>query len=274
MFSLANLKHALRHRPSFAQLHNLYVTSAPASEEVLRKEREDSLLVSEIFASVQGEGPNVGRPSVFLRLGMCNLSCSWCDTPYTWMFNEDRLQKVRQQTPPELHATLPRVFDKSSELQRHSSSAVLRLVRDCAGNGVRAVVVTGGEPLLHAKPLQNVIPVLLDEGFAIEFETNGTHSPAGIHPDAHFNVSPKLSNSHQSRSLRINYRVLEEFLQCKSSVFKFVASNDDDLEEIHSVMRHVGIDSSRIYLMPEGTVGCRKIGTPLFAVSFEAVWAW
>jgi hypothetical protein len=42
-----------------------------------------TLRISEVFASIQGEGPWVGRPSVFMRLGLCNLECAWCDTKFT-----------------------------------------------------------------------------------------------------------------------------------------------------------------------------------------------
>ena len=42
------------------------------------------LKLSEIFESIQGEGPTAGEPCVFLRLAMCNLHCRWCDTKYTW----------------------------------------------------------------------------------------------------------------------------------------------------------------------------------------------
>ena len=40
--------------------------------------------ISEIFESVQGEGTNAGKDSIFIRTALCNLKCSWCDTKYTW----------------------------------------------------------------------------------------------------------------------------------------------------------------------------------------------
>ena len=43
------------------------------------------LPVSEVFGpTIQGEGPHAGRRVYFVRLGGCNLSCSWCDSAYTW----------------------------------------------------------------------------------------------------------------------------------------------------------------------------------------------
>jgi 7-carboxy-7-deazaguanine synthase len=40
--------------------------------------------ISEIFASIQGEGLHAGKPQIFIRLSGCNLSCSWCDTKHAW----------------------------------------------------------------------------------------------------------------------------------------------------------------------------------------------
>jgi 7-carboxy-7-deazaguanine synthase len=43
------------------------------------------LVVSEVFGpTIQGEGPHAGQRAAFVRLGGCNLTCTWCDTAYTW----------------------------------------------------------------------------------------------------------------------------------------------------------------------------------------------
>ena len=44
----------------------------------------DTLEVTEMFSSLQGEGKRCGRPATFLRLRRCNLACSWCDQKETW----------------------------------------------------------------------------------------------------------------------------------------------------------------------------------------------
>src|SRR5580658_4265810 len=49
---------------------------------------EGQIPVSEIFFSIQGEGPYSGAPSIFLRTYRCNLSCTWCDTKYSWLGQE------------------------------------------------------------------------------------------------------------------------------------------------------------------------------------------
>src|SRR5262245_52198924 len=50
-----------------------------------REMMTESLVVSEVFGPTwQGEGPSIGRRCGFVRLGRCNLACTWCDTPYTW----------------------------------------------------------------------------------------------------------------------------------------------------------------------------------------------
>ena len=54
--------------------------------------KSNSLLLSgdKCFFSLQGEGESIGKPAIFLRLHLCNLRCSFCDTPYTWDIKDKR----------------------------------------------------------------------------------------------------------------------------------------------------------------------------------------
>jgi organic radical activating enzyme len=99
-----------------------------------------TLLVQEIFPTIQGEGPLAGVPAVFLRLGGCNLACSFCDTEFE-SFSERTLTDVVQE--------------------------VLALAQMR-----KLVVITGGEPL--RQPIELLCEALIAEGFMVQIETNGT----------------------------------------------------------------------------------------------------
>lgn len=215
-----------------------------------------TLQVSEIFKSVQGEGPFTGRPSVFLRLGICNLSCAWCDTPYTWLFDKERLNKVQSRiarcATPGL--VVPKLHNKSDELRRRNVSDVVEEVITHAGYSIQNIVITGGEPLLHKKPLLRAVHMFVERGFSIEFETNGTISPTGLPPHVHLNISPKLSNSIQPHNLRINTTVLKECLTFPSSILKFVVNDQSDVSEVLDLVSTLKLEANRVYLMPQGSV--------------------
>uniref|UniRef100_A0A7S2ZJM1 Radical SAM core domain-containing protein n=1 Tax=Rhodosorus marinus TaxID=101924 RepID=A0A7S2ZJM1_9RHOD len=212
------------------------------------------LRVSEMFTSVQGEGPNTGRPSVFVRLGLCNLECPWCDTKFTWLFKDEQLRRVRNAVP---RSYLDKVGDKvysKDEMQRYSVGELLeRILNISSGDKIiRSIVITGGEPLLHKKALLDLCPLLVDKGYNIEVETNGTLSPDGMPDQVHYNVSAKLANSYQPESKRINIPVLKEFAR-KRSVLKFVVTDDSDVLEAKALAEKAGFPSERVFLMPEGT---------------------
>lgn len=210
-----------------------------------------TVLLSELFASVQGEGPFTGRPSIFARLGVCNLSCAWCDTPYTWLFTSERLQKVASRAGP---AAQPKAYDRAEELTRVPVELLLDNVQTMAGSGIRSVVVTGGEPLLQKKPLRGFLDRLIEHGFAVEFETNGTVSPQGLPAEVHLNVSPKLTNSMQPREQRVKLDVLNECVAWPSSVLKFVVGEQEDLDEVRDIVSQLDVRPERVFLMPLGTV--------------------
>ena len=105
-----------------------------------------SLAVQEIFATFQGEGPFVGYPAVFVRLGGCNLACDFCDTEFD-SFSEMSLEKV---------------LEKVLELSKNNANRIVR----------NLVVITGGEPF--RQPIERLCEKLIASGFLVQIETNGT----------------------------------------------------------------------------------------------------
>ena len=108
------------------------------------------LKVKEIFDSIQGEGPYVGVRQLFIRFCRCNLLCEYCDTDFTYNF-EDNSSKIF--TPKSLYEFIKKEYNIS---EFHSVS------------------LTGGEPLLEWNFLQEFLPLLKNDGVKIYLETNAT----------------------------------------------------------------------------------------------------
>lgn len=198
---------------------------------------EVSLSISEMFGpTIQGEGPSQGRPVVFLRLGLCNLDCSWCDTPYTWDWTGKN----------------GTVYVKQNELTRMTIDEIHEALLALTGNIPARLVISGGEPLVQQKYL---VPLIERWEAPVEIETNGTIQPSEemLSLGVQFNCSPKLSNSGINYQTRIVPNVLWSIRDAGGS-FKFVVRDDKDLEEVNTIVdRDITIaDKSRIYLMPEG----------------------
>ena len=196
----------------------------------------DDLLVSrmagggpEIFASIQGEGVSAGLPSTFIRLAICNLRCTWCDTAYTWDWEHyDRAEQ-----------TMPLSIDGAF-------AAITALPP-------RNIVITGGEPLIQRRQLERLVQELKVRGYRIEVETNGTVSPGELRELVdQFNVSPKLAHSGNEGLIRIDPPVLREFASLDSAFFKFVVQGEADLAEVEALRDQFAVPPARVVLMPEG----------------------
>ena len=194
----------------------------------------------EIFASLQGEGASIGRPSVFVRLSRCNLACLWCDTAYTWRFDGDNRPHRRDET-----------FARgANQVALDEAEVAARIL----GFGVDRLVITGGEPLLQAPALARMLAAL-DRRLHVEVETNGTVEPAGAF-DAlvdQYNVSPKLAHSGNPASLALIPERLDQWARNPRAWFKFVVASEADLAEVAALADAHAIDPARLFVMPEGT---------------------
>ncbi len=131
--------------------------------------KEDTLVVHEIYRSVQGESTFVGVPCTFVRLTGCNLRCSWCDTP--------------------------QAFYKGRRMARGDVlTAALAL-------GTPLVELTGGEPLLQP----GVFPLLselCDAGRRVLVETSGEADVSRVDPRVHKIMDLKAPGSGESHRNR------------------------------------------------------------------------
>jgi 7-carboxy-7-deazaguanine synthase len=187
--------------------------------------------ISEIFYSIQGEGRLLGVPSVFVRTSGCNLRCRWCDTPYTsWQPDGNTL-------------------------------SVKKILDEVARYPTRHVVITGGEPLL-APDIDELTVQLKRRDAHITVETAATiYKP--LVGDL-ISMSPKLANStpwqrskgefaamHEKR--RLNYQVMQRFIDGYDYQLKFVVDRKKDLDEVRSVVEQLrNVDAARVMLMAQG----------------------
>jgi organic radical activating enzyme len=213
------------------------------------KPKDDTLKVCEIFTTVQGEGPTTGVPVTFLRLSTCNLTCIWCDTPYTWNW-------VGMDFKHDTKSYEQKKYDPREEIKLMTPQEIIDEINMKSGPGVKTVVLTGGEPLMQqkSKAFIEMLELLKKYRYSIEIETNGTLAPT---PDVlplidQFNVSPKLSNSGNDKLMRMRTKALNTFNCLNNAWFKFVVMTDEDMEEIQEFQKEFNIKSGKILLMPEG----------------------
>src|SRR6266511_245007 len=121
----------------------------------------ETLLVNEVYLSLQGESTFAGLPCIFIRLTACNLRCSYCDTAYAFTEGSKRASSE--------------IMDEVRRL------AVPFANRHVAEHKIPLVELTGGEPLLQPNALP-LMKQLCDDGFTVLLETSGAHDIAPIDP--------------------------------------------------------------------------------------------
>ncbi len=193
--------------------------------------KKDYLLdISEIFFSLQGEGPFIGKPFIFLRLSGCiEPYCPFCDTKYSW---------------------------KSNTKFKINELVELILSYNC-----KNIVITGGEPFLQWNSgLFKLVDILKANSFFIQYETSGKvdipDAPKGI-----VVCSPKFINgSWHIIETNINKSHFFKFLYLlgwEDLILEFIERNGISKEKIY-IMPLGKTKEEQLALMPHVFEFCKK----------------
>lgn len=199
----------------------------------------------EIFFTIQGEGGNIGLPSIFVRTALCNLYCVWCDTDYTWNW----------EGTPFTHRNNVK-YRKEDYIVEISTLAVAQAVQQWP---CKNIVLSGGEPMLQQKELAQLMELLSPgghhyaQGYHFEVETNAT---VAILPEFdakvdQYNCSPKLASSGNKQEHR-ETRFFQQYAQNPKATFKFVICTPEDLREMLAFIEKHDISRNKVLVMPEG----------------------
>jgi len=160
--------------------------------------------VNEIYKSIQGEGIDSGRITVFLRLTGCNLKCIWCDTKYAYDEGKEK--------------SIDEVFN---EILKHNT---------------RLICITGGEPLTQLTDLNLLLDRLVIAGYQISIETNGSLDITKLaffdDPSIRINLDVKgPSSGMEKTNMLSNLNNLSD----KDQV-KFILQSPEDFELLKTVL--------------------------------------
>ncbi len=214
------------------------------------------LKVSEIFGpTIQGEGSQIGRPTVFVRLGGCDYRCSWCDS---------------------LHAVLPE--------HRHlwKTMDVQEVLADVAKLSRVPVLITlsGGNPALQAG-CEDFITLAQEAGYTVTMETQGSIRRVWMRGLDHLCVSPKPPSS----GMATDWEALRQLLFTKASPFddgytfrpkdtilKVVVFDDADLDYAEQVRHRFPHIPMYVQVGNHDVTAGQKLvdGAPFFNMATEA----
>ena len=174
--------------------------------------------VCEIFSSIQGESTYAGVPCTFIRMTGCNLRCSYCDTVYA--------------------------YEEGTELTGDE------IIEKVLAIGLKTVEITGGEPLLQ-KDVPLLVKGLLDKGYTVLIETNGSQDIRGVDKRAVMILDIKTPGSGMADKVMLSNL---PFLKPQDEM-KFVITGRDDYEWAKNFIREHPL-----------TKGCTILFSPAFGM--------
>lgn len=195
---------------------------------IVEPDNQKRFPVIEVFGPVvQGEGSLIGQRTAFVRFGLCDYRCSWCDT---------------------LYAVLPELVAEYAE--RLSPQEIAdRVEALAAGNPFTWVTFSGGNPAIHQ--LNYVAELLRARDYRIAVETQGTHWRSWLNRSHLVVISPKPPSS----GMTTDWSRLAEFVYKTQvqKILKVVVADEQDF--LFAKQVHAAYPSLRLYLQP-----CNRVG--------------
>jgi 7-carboxy-7-deazaguanine synthase len=173
-------------------------------------------------------------------MGGCNLSCSWCDSAFTWDTARYDLSRQVGYWP------------------------VVEVVDKALASRPGLVVISGGEPLAQQHTAAWTMLLEALAGNEVGVETNGTHAPAEgtLNRVSWITVSPKLAHSGDPAWARINGDVLVQWGKCAQQFdidFSFAVRDVSDVATVITLVTIHGLPTERVWIVPEGTTAAESI---------------
>lgn len=187
--------------------------------------------INEVFETIQGEGVFTGVPAIFVRLQVCPVGCSWCDTKQTWTAEPQDLVSLEQIMAKTGDSPLWTNLD---------ANGVVQLLQDQKYTA-KHVVITGGEPCIY--DLRPLTQALEGAGFNCQIETSGT-SEIQTSDNTWVTVSPKIN-------MKAKLPVLASSL-ARANEIKHPVGTSKDIEQLDAL-----IDG--ITLKPDVTIALQPI---------------
>ena len=192
----------------------MFGTNEIIGKKYFKDAPKDSLFVTSMFFTLQGEGPFAGQPALFIRLAKCNLDCSFCDT-----FFDDGDWMTFEQIEDKMYDTIIANWEKPEDVPYWAINPKL------AGKthpGI-VLVITGGEPLLQ----ENLSEFMEDQLYmfrAVQVESNGI--PDTVVPEGVTLVcSPKCM---EKDGKAVKYYAPSKTILDRADCLKFVMSADTE----------------------------------------------
>jgi|TARA_B100001971_G_C18096972_1_gene486652 7-carboxy-7-deazaguanine synthase len=179
------------------------------------------LRVNEIFQSIQGEGIQIGAPTIFLRLFGCDLRCAWCDS---------------------MHAV---------EGGDYQNITLDDIIQEAESHDCKNICITGGEPLLQQDVLVPLIDILIQKKYNILLETSGHIRPNEIFYNPNVLISMDCKCPGSTMEKKTDFSILES-LQEKDQI-KFVINDKSDYEYAKQIITHRHFRATIVFQPVYGT---------------------